>query len=332
MRLGLFLAMLAASTAATAATPSYHVIASIPGPDGPWDYARVDPVLHRLYVARGAAVTVIDLDPAGPARSIGEIAHGHAVVPFDDGKRLLVTSGDDGTVRILDTASGVELKRVAVGKKADAAILDASGATGYVMNADGGTVSVVDLAAARVTRTIAVKPALEYAAISKDGTLFVNNEDAGEIDTVDLGAGVTRAGIALPGCEGPTGLAYDAVHDRLIAACANGKAAIVDAQSHRLVKLIGIGLGPDAVILDTARGLAFIPCGKDGVLDILSVAEAEVTYVGRLQTEVGARTGALDPTTGMLYLPTAKLAPPAILGARPKPIAGTFHVVVVRPS
>jgi YVTN family beta-propeller protein len=335
MRSPFFLAMLVASTAATAAAPvipSYSVAKPIPAPDGSWDYARVDPVLHRLYVARGTSVTVIDLDGATPARSIGDIAHGHAVVPFDGGKRLLVTSGNDATVRILDAATGAELKRIAVGKKADAAILDAAGTAAYVMNADGGTISVINLATLTVTKTIPVKPALEYAAFAKDGMLFVNNEDAGEIDTVDVRTGVAGAPVALPGCEGPTGLAYDAPHERLISACANGKAPIVDAHARRLVKLVPIGLGPDAVILDPARSLAFIPCGKDGVLEILSVAGADVAYVGRLRTEVGARTGALDPATDTIYLPTATMAPPVKPGTRAIPVPGTFHVVVVRPS
>lgn len=336
MRMGILLAMLAASTAASAmgqaGTPSYHVAAPIAGPDGGWDYARVDPIHHRLYVARSNAVTVIDLDKPAPARSIGDIARGHAAVPFAAGNRLLVTSGGDATVRILDAASGAELHRIAVGKKADAAILDAAGRTAYVMNADSGTISVIDIASATVRKTITVKPALEYAAFAKDGTLFVNDEEANEVEPINVRTGTVGAAIPLGACEGPTGLAYDQAHDRLIASCANGKAAIVDAGRRRLSALVDIGSGADAVILDEARHLAFIPCGRDGVLDILSLAGPKVTRVGRVRTETGARTGALDPRTGAIYLPTAKYAPAAAPGARPQAVPGSFHVVVVRPG
>lgn len=325
------IALLAAllSTAATA-QPAYHVASSIAGPDGSWDYARVDPAAKRLYVARSNAVTSADL-ASGTVTSLGDVQRGHAVVPLPGG-HLLVTSGNDSTVRFLDAASGKQLASIAVGKKPDAAILDATGKRAFVMNSDSGSVSVIDTAAMQVSRTIAVKPALEYAALAGE-TLFINNEDLAEIETIDLVQGKMGKPIAMPGCEGPTGLGYDAKHGRLISACDNGKAAIVDLKTRKLTALVDIGEGPDAVIMDEARGLAFIPCGKDGVLDILSLASSDaVTHVGRVTTEAGARTGALDPATGALYLPTAKFAPSAKPGDRPQPIAGTFHILVVQPS
>ena len=84
--------------------------------------------------------------------------------------------------------------------------------------------------------------------------------------------------------------------------------------------------------MDEARGLAFIPCGKDGVLDILSLTGSTVTHVGIVRTEVGARTGALDAKTGSIYLPTAKFGPPAAAGGRPVMLPGSFHVLVVKPT
>ena len=324
--IALFAALL--STAAVAA-PDYHVAGSISGPDGSWDYARVDPAAHKLYVARANAVTVVDL-ASGAAASIGEIQRGHAVVPLPGG-HLLVTSGTDGTVRFFGT-DGKQIASIAVGKKPDAAILDDSGKRAFVMNSDSGTVSVIDTVAMKVAQTITVKPALEFAAFA-GGALFINDEDANEIEVADVATGKLGKPIALTGCEGPTGLGYDAKHGRLISACANGKAAVVDAKARKLLALVDIGKGPDAVIVDEARGLAFVPCGRDGVLDILSLASSkDVTRVGRITTEAGARTGALDPTTGIIYLPTAAFGAPAQPGGRPAPTPGSFHIVVVKPS
>ncbi len=319
-----------AALAAASPIPTYSVAASINGPDGSWDYAKVDTRSHRLFVARSNAVTEVELDN-DKVSSLGEIARGHAVVPLPDG-RLLVTSGTDATVRFLDVATGKQLASLAVGKKPDAAIYDAAGQRALVMNADAGTVSVIDTKAMRVTRTITVKPALEYAALVGT-TLFINDEDANEIETVDLVSGRTGAPIAMPGCEGPTGLAYDERNARLISACANGKAAIVDVKSRRMTQMVEIGKGADAVILDPVRRLAFIPCGRDGVLDILSLdARGGVAEVQRLVTEPGARTGALDPATGAVYLPTARFTPPAAPGQRPAIVPGSFHILVVKPG
>lgn len=331
MTLPISLAALALLTAAAPLPgPAYHVAESIAVPDGSWDYARVDPDAHRLYVARAGFVTVVDLAAANAVSTMGTIERGHAVVPLPGGK-LLVTSGNDATVRFLDSASGRELARVAVGKKPDAAIYDAASGLAYVMNATDGSVSILDVAAMRVVDTIQLKPGLEYAALGKDGALYVNDEDTNEIEVADLKHGGTASAIALPGCEEPSGLAYDAKQNVLISACANGKAAIVDIAQRKMTGLVDIGVGPDAVILDAERRLAFIPCGKDGVLDILSLdAPGGVKRVARVKTAFGARTGALDPTTGAIYLPSSKFSPPTTPGGRPMAIPGTAHILVVR--
>ncbi len=335
MRLS-FLTLLACvapcAMAAASAAPSYSVVGSIAGPDGPWDYARVDAESHRLYVARSASVTVADLGPDGKVTSWGELARGHAVLPLP-GNRLLVTSGNDATVRFFDTISGRQIASIAAGKKADAAIYDAPHHRAIVMNSASGTISLIDTVAMAVTGTITVKPGLEYAALAKDDTLFVNNENANEMEVIDVSRRAAGKAIALPGCEGPTGLGYDGQRNRLIASCGNGKAAIVDAASRKQVGLVDIGKGADAVIMDDVRGLAFIPCGEDGVLDILSFrGRGGVTRVGRVTTELGARTGALDPSTGAIYLPTAKFAPPATVGGRSTIVPGSFHILVIKPA
>jgi hypothetical protein len=325
------LAALFGGAAFAAPVPSYTVSQSIAGPDGGWDYASVDPQAGQLYVARATNVTVIDLATQKVAASIGAISKGHAVVPLPGSPLLLVTSGKDDSVRLIDRTSGQETKRIAVDQDPDAAIYDTKRGRALVMNAKAGTVSIIDPASGTAERTIPVKPALEFAAIAKDGTLYINNEDANELEQVDLKLGKAGQAIALTGCQGPTGLAYDAKTDMLISACANGKAAIVSRATGKLAKLLDIGRGPDAVILDAARRLAFIPCGRDGVLEILDLdAAGGITVAGHVTTEIGARTGALDPRDGTLYLPTANFQAPATAGGKPVAIPGSFHVVVVK--
>ena len=66
-------ATLTSSALADAAPPAanapveYAVIAHISGADGGWDYASVDAVRGRLYIARSDAV-MIALDPPSPSR------------------------------------------------------------------------------------------------------------------------------------------------------------------------------------------------------------------------------------------------------------------------
>jgi YVTN family beta-propeller protein len=325
----LLVSVAATTLIAAAPAPTYVATGSIAGPDGGWDYASVDSEAHQLYIAHGNVVTAVDLGTKA-VRSFGAIAKAHAVVPISGKSMLLVTSGHDNSVRLLATGDGRELARIAVGADPDAAFYDVASGHAVVMNAKDGTVSVIDVAAHKVVRTITLKPALEFGVLGKNDMLYVNNEDLNEIESANLTTGRVGATIALPGCTGPTGLGYDERTGQLISACANGKAAVIDAVSHRMVKLLEIGSGPDAVIMDTARRVAIIPCGRDGTLSIVALdAVGGAKVVGTAKSEKGARTGALDAADGTIYLPTAAFSPPASAGARPAAIAGSFHVAVM---
>jgi hypothetical protein len=139
--------------------------------------------------------------------------------------------------------------------------------------------------------------------------------------------------IALPGCEGPTGLASINQGSRLIAACANQLALVVDTVSGKVVSRLSIGLGPDAVLVDELRHRAFIPCGGSGTLVEIAIDDPkQIRVVGTITTQIGARTGAVDPRDGRIYLPTATFAPPPPGGKHGKAEPGTFGVLVVAPT
>lgn len=323
-----FIGMVALPLAAHAA------LRTIAGPDGgAWDYASVDAAAGRVYVARSTSVTSFDLTGKSAPQALGTFSHGHGVLPIPGTNHLLVSSGDDESVRVLDSASGTQLARIAVGKDPDAEVIDALNHRVFVMNAKDGTVSVIDLKTNAVEKTIALKPGLEFGAIGSDGTLFINNEDENEMELVDTTSLRAKGAMKLTGCEGPSGLAYDKATDQLIAACANKKVAVVKAHSRQLARLLPTGEGPDAVILDATRRRAYVPCGKSGELTVLSLDGAQGARVtGTIKTALNARTGALDPQTGKVYLPTADLAPPAPGQHRGSPIPGSFRLVVVQPQ
>ncbi|MBW8745641.1 MAG: gluconolactonase [Sphingomonas sp.] len=324
----LLAALLLAASPACAA--DYVVEGRIAAPgDGGWDYTTIDPAAKRVYVTHGETVVDVDIAKGTASAPFAGIAKGHAAVPIPGRHLLAVTSGHDDSVRLFDTETGTELAKVPVGSDPDAAFYAAGLARVVVVNAKGGTVSLLDPVARTVTGTITLKPGLEAAANDGD-TLLVNNEDLNELETANLRTGRSGPAVALTGCQGPTGLAFDPDTEQAISACANRKAAIVDVRHHRLVALLDIGAGPDTVLVDTGRRVALIPCGRDGTLTVIALGGSP-HVVGEVRTEMGARTGALDPATGKVFLPAAELAPPPTAGGRPQPKAGTFHILVLAP-
>ncbi|QJU59083.1 YncE family protein [Sphingomonas sp. AP4-R1] len=328
----LLAAALIAAAPAMAATPAYRVTGSIAGPDGGWDYASVDPATRRLYVAHGNAIMAVDLASGVATPALSPAAHAHAVLPIPGSGLLLETEGDTATVRLLNAATGAETARIPVGKKPDAAIWDPVRKRAVVMNADSGTIMLVDPATAKVTATITAAPGLEFAALDASGLLYVNNEDRDQIAVVDPDKARLLGWIALPGCKGPTGMAYAPTARVIVSACGNGIAAIVDPKTRRMIGTAAIGMGADAVIPDPARKRLFVPAGQSGTLTVLDEAPGQVRAVETVTTDVSARTGTVDPTDGKVYLPAAKMAAADTPGGRPRPVPGSFHLIVVSPQ
>ena len=63
--------------AAIADTP-----AAIPGPDGGWDYAKVDTETNTLFIAHGDTVGAVDLANPTAVKAFAPAHHAHAVLPI----------------------------------------------------------------------------------------------------------------------------------------------------------------------------------------------------------------------------------------------------------
>jgi DNA-binding beta-propeller fold protein YncE len=323
--------LLALSSSVQAQAPAYKVVGHVAGPDGGWDYAGFDADARRLYVAKGAFVMAVDADSGKVTPRLAPAVRAHAVVPLPGG-RLMVTNGGSDTAAFFDGATGKALGSAPTAKTPDGAIYDPKSGLAFVVgHAAGGDVTFIDAASQTVTATIpAVGRTLEFAAVDGAGRLWVNDEAASEIIAIDIKARKVLAHHKLAGCEGPTGLAYAPAADRLVASC-DGVAAVIDPATGAVVDTLKVGQGPDAVIYDAARKLLFVPAGESGELTVISASGPKLKVIQVVKTQIGARTGAVDPKTGKVYLPVARMAPPAVAGGRPTSTPGTFELLVVGP-
>ena len=322
------LPVLLAATILAAPADAVSVGKRIPGADGPWDITRVDSEHGRVLIGRGDGVMAIDLATGTvTARLVpGARVHDIAVVP---GAGVAVSSnGSTNTATIWDAATGAVRAEVKVGLKPDALVYDKASKTVWVMTPDDGSATLIDPVSARAVGTVKIGGSLEYAVTDGLGKLWVNVEDRNEIVEIDTLKRSILRHIALAGCEGPTGLALTKA-GTLIASCANGIAKSVAAASGKSYGDIAIGPRPDAVIYDARRNRAYVPSGGDGTLTVIDTTSAAPKRLEQIATQQGARTGAVDPATGNVYLPAARY--PSDGTPRPKPLPGSFEVLVVTP-
>jgi hypothetical protein len=331
--IGLAAAAISAVATQAGAAPAYGVTDHIKGPDGGWDYVSFDPAHRRLYVSRAGGVTVVDADSKTVTGHLTDAGRAHESLPLQNGSLLLVTDSTSNSAHLVDALSGKPIVDIATGAKPDGALFDP--ATGLALVIDGKTsdLTLIDPAAQKAVGAIPIGGGLEFAVADGHGKVFVNIEDQNQIAVVDTKSRAVVAHYPLAGCVAPGGLAYAPGADVLISACQNKTAKVIAASDGKDLGTLAIGAGPDAVIYDAARKLAFIPCGRDGVLEVVAVhGPHDVAIVQTVQTALGARTGAVDPKTGAIYLPTAKFDPPPPGGGRPTAEPGTFEILVVTPG
>lgn len=315
-----------------AAAPAYKVTGEIPGPDGGWDYATFDPGLQRVYVSHADSVFAANAGDHKTIPHLGDAPHGHKVVPLDGGAVLAVTTGGDNTLRFIDAHTGAALGSAPTGVGPDSAMFDAQSGLVIVAAHKAGEVDLIDPKTRTSVGSIVVGGTLEEMATDGSGHLFVNVEDKSELVAIDLKSRAVIKHIKLDGCDGPTGLVYAPEAHALVSAC-DGKAAVTDARTLTVEKLLDIGMGPDAALYDPIRKLVLIPCGQSGELVAIEArAPGKLAVVGRYPTEKSARTGAIDPATGTIYLPAARFNPPAPGARRGTMQPGSFHLVVVSPQ
>ncbi len=328
-RLPICLAALMSASVVTAAAPPYSVVSTIDGPDGGWDLLSVDPAAHRLYIARSAGVSAIDLATSKVRAGIVQSNHGHDAMVIPGTTQVLSTSGSDNSATLFDGVTGRVIATLHTGTKPDAVAWDPLTRTAWVMAPGSGEIDVVDPLAPKVVATIAVGGSLELGASNGEGQLYVNVEDRNEVAVLDTRSRKVVARLPLKGCDGPTGIAYAPDMREIISACANG-VAIVSAPDGRQIASVKVGPGPDGAAYDAERHLAFIPSGGDGTLSIIALRPSP-HVVSVVPTARGARTIALDPSTGRLYLPSAKYLPATGTG-RSLLAPGSFKVLVVAPG
>jgi DNA-binding beta-propeller fold protein YncE len=317
------------SASAFAAEANYKIVDRIKVQDGGFDYATFDTANGRVLMARPNLTTVIDVK-TGKVSELKSAVKGHIAMPIP-GSPLLVVTQRGGDVLLVDGSTDKVVATFKGGKNPDGATYDPSSKLVFAMDHEAGNAIMIDPVAKKMVGTIPVGGELEFAVPDGAGKVYVNVEDKNQIAVIDTATKKVTARYALKGCDGPTGLAYVASAKLLISSC-DGVAKVVHADTGTEAASLPTAKGADAVIYDSARKLAFIPC-RTGTLEVISLADpAHISVVQHLPTQVGTRTGTLDPATGRIYSMAAKFdAPPAAAGGRPQALQSTYEVLVIAP-
>ncbi len=318
--------------AASGYAADYHIIRRIPvGGEGGWDYLRVDPDAHRIYISRGSHTMIVD-ETSG--KVIGDIpdtkgVHGIALAP--ELNKGFTSNGQGNSVTVFDLKTLKPVTEIKImGQNPDWIMYDPVTKRVFTFNGRSNDATAIDATTDKVVGTVMLTGKPEEAVIDR-GTIFVNIEDKGAITAFDAKTLAVKGTWPLKGCDSPSGLSIDSAHRRLFAACDKAM-GVMNADNGQVVATIPIGGDPDGGAFDPATGLVFASC-RDGFLSVIHEDSPDKYSVqANVPTQQGARTLTLDPKTHHIFVVTADFsAAPAATPENPRPrpqqIPGSFVIL-----
>jgi YVTN family beta-propeller protein len=322
----------------TASAQTYKVLRRIPvGGEGGWDYIKVDPDAHRLYVARGDHMMVVD-ETSG--KVVGDLPntkgiHGTALAT-DLGKGY-TSNGGAGTVTVYDLKTLKPITEIkTTGDNPDSIIYDPATKRVFTMNARSNNSTVIDATTDKVVGTVDLGGKPEEPALDGRGNMFVNLTDSSKIMSFDTKTFAKKGPWPLAPCDGPSALSADTKNRRLFAAC-DKMIAVMNMDTGKVVATPAIGGDPDGNGFDPGTGLIFATVREGFVSVIHEDTPDKYTVVGNVPTQFGARTMTLDPKTHHVFTETADFkaaGQPTPDNPRPRPqaIPSTFVLLELGPQ
>jgi hypothetical protein len=318
------------------------------GGDGGWDYLAVDADLRHLYISRGSRIDVVDADSLKKIGEIPDTANVHGIAWDKESGHGFTSNGSrsEPSVTMFDIKTLQVIKKIPVTGRPDGIFFEPFTKHIFVESHSDPNETVINAADGTVVGTIDLGGEPEQGTSDGNGHVYINLESTSEVVVVDPTAMKVTARYKLGEGEGPSGMGLDAKNRRIFSCCGNAKMVVLDADSGNILATLPTGQRTDAGTFDPDTMEAFSSNG-DGTLTVVKENSPTSFMVEQnVQTQVGARTCALDAKTHNVILVTAKFEAPATAPSaapaaqpaeggrrrRPRAIPGSFTILVVGKS
>lgn len=337
-RMSLIPSLLVWLAVSASAAESYHLVHTYkfdaaPGGREYFDYINVDPASHRAYLSHGSEVLVVNVDTGALEGKISglKLSHGVALVP--DQGRGFITDGQQGKIVIFDLKSLKVIGDVSAAPDADSILYDPSSKHVFSFNGDSRNSTVVDPAMGKVIGTIDLGGSPEFAVADGEGMIYNNLEDKSEVIAIDAKSLAIKSHWPISPAGAPAPLAMDRDHRRLFVSGRNPPMLVVmNANDGKVIQSFPISAGADASIYDPQTKRIFVSTREGWIHVFHEDSPDHFSEVGKIKTELGAKTMGFDPGKDLLMVDTAQFQLPAANQEHPHPrpvaVPGTFHLLV----
>jgi len=308
------------------------------GGEGGTDYITSEPGTGRLFISRGTHVMVVDGNNGKVIGDIPETPRNHGIALAPNSNHGFTTNGGDSTVSMFDLKTLKVITKIKIPAGGLDGIMydDFSDRIILTNHSKPGTAVALDPITGAITGEAQLEDnSPEGAASDGKGKLFVNNEGKNTMQVINAKTMKVLASWDLSPCDGPTGIAYDRINNRIFAGCSKNS-AVINAETGKIVTSIPNGEGVDALGWDQSEKLIYIPAGRDSSVTIVHQDSPDkYSIIAKVTTMSGAKTIAVDQIKHVAYLfqpqygPPPADAPKPTNGRRPRgPVIGAYLFVI----
>jgi DNA-binding beta-propeller fold protein YncE len=282
----------------------------VPDSKGGFDFLEVDSDQRRLLANHtgNSTLDVFDLDSGKLIKQVATGAAQGVAIHAAAGKYFVSVSREKLLV-IIDSKTLAKVGEVKLDGPADALAFDPKHGRVYVGHDDEGDLWVIDPGAQKIVATIAIPKGPEYVIYDESSDrVFQNIKSDDSLLVIDPASNSIKARWATAPAKSPHGLALDSHTHRLFCAGNNGKLAVIDSSSGRMVRSVDIAPGVDQIAFDPDKKRLYC-ASRTGVISVVEEsADGDPVFLADVKTAPGAKTIAVDPKTHAVWVAYADTA------------------------
>ncbi len=167
---------------------------------------------------------------------------------------------------------------------------------------DADEVWVVNGQSQTVTATISIPEGPEYVIYDPDSDrVFQNIKSNDSLLVIDPSSNTIKERWSTGPAKRPHGLAFDGKTHRLFSAGANGKLAVLDSGTGKLIGSVEIAPGVDQIVFDPGKKRVYC-ASSSGVISVIEETADGAASLGNVKTAPGAKTITLDPKSHAVWI------------------------------
>lgn len=311
----------ALSCATLAAGVPLATIANVPLPGGVsrFDYQSLDAKAHRLFISHMGAGRVVVFDTATRAvvADLPGFPEATGVTAVPELHRVFVSVTGHGwnqtffggSIAVLDSRTLKVLSRIPAGRFPDGSAFVPSVGRLFVSDEAGRTETVIDTATGRRIAKIPLHSGAGMTVYDPvSGHVLVNLQSLDALAAINPETDRIVARYPLPAaCEHNHGLLLDVPARLAFIACdGNARLLVMGLRTMRVEEVHRVGRDPDVLAIDSKRKRLYV-ASESGIVSVFRIARNGLIKLGQGYVGDDAHSVAVDPQTGLVYLPIKAL-------------------------